>query len=232
MRLTTTAAIAVASAFGAGACGFTSHTGPVVREQHAVERGAAASASVSIEMHAGELTMKPGANTLFQGDFKFNVDALKPRISYTVNGSVGELKVSQGSASGNIENTWNLSLDNTTPLDLRVHMGAGDADLALGNLNLQNLAIRQGAGDLDVDLRGAPSKSYGVLIQAGAGDITVRLPVGVGISANTNRLVGDVRVAGLVERDGRWINPRAEASPVTIDVRVQHAVGDIRLLAE
>jgi hypothetical protein len=29
-----------------------------------------------------------------------------------------------------------------------------------------------------------------------------------------------------------WINALAEPSPVTIDLQVQHAIGDLRLLAE
>ena len=38
-------------------------------------------------------------------------------------------------------------------------------------------------------------------------------------------------MTGLEKRYDRWINPRA-ASPVTIDVRIQHAIGDLTLIAE
>ena len=50
-------------------------------------------------------------------------------------------------------------------------------------------------------------------------------------SASTSGLIGD-NVSGLEKRDGRWINPRAEASPVTIDLQVQHAIGDLKIVAE
>ena len=183
-------------------------------------------------MSAGEIAVKSGAKTLFEGDFDFNVPSLKPAIAYAVDGTAGTLKVSQGSTSGNYENTWHLSLDETTPIDLQLTLGAGDAELVLGRLNLQSLAIRLGAGDLVVDLRGTPAKSYKVTVQAGTGDTTIRLPVGVGISASTTGLIGDSNVSGLEKRDGRWINPKAEASPVTIDLQVQHAIGDLRLIAE
>ena len=69
-------------------------------------------------------------------------------------------------------------------------------------------------------------------MQAGAGDTTIRLPAGVGISARTSGLIGDANVSGLEQRDGRWVNPRAEGSPVTIDLNVQHAIGDLRIVAE
>jgi hypothetical protein len=39
-------------------------------------------------------------------------------------------------------------------------------------------------------------------------------------------------LSGLEKRDDRWVNPRADASPVTVDVQVQHAIGDLRVVAE
>jgi len=206
--------------------------GPVVHEHHNVERGTATSARVEIDMSAGELDVKSGAMTLLAGDFDFNVPELKPSIAYAVDGSTGALKVSQGSVSGNYENKWSLSLDETTPVDLHVTLGAGDVQLLLGRINLQSLSVRLGAGDLVLDLRGTPAKSYSVNVEAGAGDTTIQLPASVGISARTSGLIGDANVSGLEKRDGRWINARAEGSPVTIDLAVQHAIGDLRVVAE
>jgi N-terminal domain of toast_rack, DUF2154 len=227
----TAAAVVVATVWTI-ACGTSGPAGPVVHEHHTIERGAATSARVEINMSGGELELKSGAATLFAGDFDFNVPALKPAIDYAVDGAAGTLKVSQGSASGNYENTWRLSLDETTPVDLDVNLAAGDLQLVLGRVNLRGLTVRLGAGDLNLDLRGTPSTGYSVNVQAGAGDTTIRLPASVGIFARTSGLIGDSNVSGLEKRDGRWINPHAEASPVTIDVQVQHAIGDLRLLAE
>ena len=232
MRSITACAVLIVTAVWTLACGASVATGPVVHEHHNVERGAATNARVEIDMSAGDLDMKSGAMTLFAGDFDFNAPDLKPAIAYTVDGSTGILKASQGSLSGNYENKWSLSLDDTTPVDLRVTLGAGDAQLVLGRLNLQKLAIRLGAGDLTVDLRGMPSRSYSVNIEAGAGDTTIQLPASVGISASTSGLIGEANVSGLEKRDGRWVNARAEGSPVTIDLSVQHAIGDLKITAE
>jgi hypothetical protein len=228
----TTAGAAITVAVWTIACGMGGPAGPVVREHHAIERGAATSARVEIDMAAGDLELKSGAATLFEGDFDFNVPDLKPDITYAVNGESGALKVTQGSASGSHENRWHLSLDETTPVDLDVKLSAGDAQLVIGKLNLRSLAIRLGAGDLVVDLRGAPSKSFSANVTAGAGDTTIHLPTTVGVSVKTSSLITDVNVSGLEQRDGRWINPRAAASPVTIDLDVQHAIGDLKLVAE
>ena len=183
-------------------------------------------------MSAGELEMRSGATALFEGDFDFNVPDLKPSVAYAVDGATGTVKVSQGSVSGNYENAWRLSLNDMTPVELDINLGAGDADLALGRLNLDALDIRLGAGDVVIDLRGMPTRSYRAKVQTGAGDTTIHLPSGVGISARTSGFIGDTNVSGLEKRDGRWVNARADGSPVTVDLDVQHAIGDLRILAE
>lgn len=232
MRTLMAGAAVIVTAFSTAACGSNEQAGPVVREHHVVERGAATSARVDIDMSAGELAVSSGADTLFAGDFDFNIAALKPAIAYSVQGNTGMLKVSQGSVSGSYENTWDLSLDEKTPMDLHVNLGAGDAQLVLGRLNLRSVDIRLGAGDVVVDLRGTPARSYGVSLKAGAGDTTIHLPASVGLSVRSSGLIGDTDVSGLEKRDGRWINPRAAGSPVTVDLDVQHAIGDLKISAE
>ena len=229
IRAGATPAIALLWTIG---CGTGAPAAPVVTEHHSIERGDATRARIEIDMGAGELDVKSGAATLFEGDFDFNVPDLKPAIAYAVDAGTGTLRVSQGSASGSYENNWRLNLDETLPIDLQISLGAGDSRLVLGGLNLQSLTIRLGAGDVTVDLRGTPKRSYPAKIQTGAGDTTIHLPAGVGISASTSGFIGDVNVSGLEKRDGRWVNARAGASPVRVDLDVQHAIGDLRLVAE
>src|SRR5262245_8962147 len=122
------ASLAIVAVCGTVACGTSGPVGPIGHEPHSIGRDAATAARAEIGMSASEVSVKTGAKTLFEGDFDFNVPSLKPAIAYTVDGTAGTLKVSQGSTSGNYENTWRLSLDETTPIDLQVSLGAGDAD--------------------------------------------------------------------------------------------------------
>ena len=78
MRSLTACAVLIATAVWTLACSGSVATGPVVHEHHNVERGAATDARVEIDMSAGDLDVKPGAMTLFAGDFDFNVPDLKP----------------------------------------------------------------------------------------------------------------------------------------------------------
>jgi len=231
MRLRTMALIAL-TGLTATACSIGTPAGPVAKEHHAIERGDATRARVEVDMTAGDLFVTSGAAQLFEGDFEFNVPALKPAIAYGMEGTTGVLKLSQGSASGSYENRWRLNLDEATPVELHINLGAGDSQLTLGRLKLESVAVRLGAGDLTLDLRGMPAGSYPVSVNAGAGDTTIHLPASAAISVRTLGLIGETSVKGLEKRDDRWINPRAAASPVTIDLRIQHAIGDLKLDAE
>jgi len=232
VRSANVVAVVTVAVLGIAACATSVPAGPVVREHHTVDRGAADRARVEIKMSGGDLSVKSGAATLFEGDFEFNIPALKPAVSYAVDGTTGALKVSQGSTSGNYENNWRLRLDETTPVDLQVDLGAGDVQLALGRLNLQSLAVSLGAGDLMLDLRGMPAKSYKVSVKAGTGDTTIQLPASVGLSVSTSGIIGDTNVSGLEKRGERWVNARAGGSAVTIDLAVEHAIGDLKISAE
>jgi hypothetical protein len=226
------AAVSLAGLLSLAACNLGAPPGPLAREQQSVEAGDATHARVDIEMSGGELAIQSGATGLFAGEFEFNRPSLKPVVAYSVDGTAGRLKVSQGSVSGSYENTWRVELDERLPLELHITLTAGDAELVLGRLTLESLAIQLGAGDLKVDLRGMPARSYPVSINAGAGDTTIQLPASANISARTFGLIGDANVSGLEQRDGRWVNARAPASPVRIDLQIQHAIGDLTLAAE
>ncbi len=52
------------------------------------------------------------------------------------------------------------------------------------------------------------------------------------VTSGAMTLIGDVSGTGLEERDGRWINPRATTSPVTVNFEVQRAIGDLKIVAE
>jgi hypothetical protein len=182
-------------------------------------------------MNAGELKVASGASRLMEGEFTYNVDRLKPVIEQ----SPGTLRISQGDTTGfgvGAESRWDLRLNNGAPLDVNAKLGAGEAELVLGELNLQNLQVGIGAGQVHVDLRGAPKQSYGVRIEGGVGETVVYLPRSVGISATAAGGLGSISVNGLEKRGESWINAGHESDAVQITVDVKGGIGEIRLTAE
>jgi hypothetical protein len=210
-------------------------TGPIAHERRIVELDKADLTRVRLRMSAGELEVRGGAATLVEADFAYNVPEWKPSVSHTTKGSESDLEISQGKGPtvfGDTENRWRLALNDARPIDLNAHLGAGEARMKLGSLHLRNVELHVGAGEADVDLRGNPTESYRVQIHGGVGQATVRVPTTVAVSATASGGLGSINVSGLEQRDGRWINPRAGSSPVTIDLDVRGGIGEIRIVAD
>ena len=189
------------------------------------------STRVSLEMSAGELKVASGAAKLMEGQFTYNVDRFKPVIER----KPGELRISQGEAQGfgvGVESRWDLRFNEGVPLDVTAKLGAGEAELDLGELNLRNLQVGIGAGQVHVDLRGTPKQSFDVRIEGGVGETVVYLPRSVGISATAAGGLGSISVNGLEKRGERWINAGHESDAVQITVDVKGGIGEIRLTAE
>jgi hypothetical protein len=217
------------------ACSHGEPIGPLQHEHTVVNLDRAELSRIRLTMEAGELRVKGGAAKLAEADFTYNVAAWKPSVVQNLNRTPPELSITQAtgvSTSGNTTNRWELALNDQQPLEIIAHLGAGEAHMTLGALNLRNVELTVGAGEVDMDLRGQPTTSYSVSIHGGVGTATVHLPSTVAISAKASGGLGDINVSGLEQRDGRWINPRATSSPVTIDLDVHGGIGEIRLEAE
>lgn len=73
--------------------------------------------------------------------------------------------------------------------------------------------------------------------KTGAAVVVAALGIACGTSTPAGPVVHERHTvergaAARVEMDMSWINARAEGSSVTIDLAVQHAIGDLRVVAE
>lgn len=214
-----------------GGCGFGSvATGETRNETVSFDLDDSKSAQVQIRMGSGELHVKSGTPKLMEGTFTYNVAEWKP----VVDRRPGELSLSQpgssGSSFGNTVNNWELTLNRELPMEVRADLGAGEANLELGQMTLSRVELNIGAGEMNVDLRGEPKHAYTVQIRGGVGETTVHLPKDVGISATATKGIGDISTEGLENRDGVWVNPDRIGAPVTVRLDVKGGVGAIRLV--
>ena len=218
-----------------GGCGFSTATGETRKERVSFDVGESTGVRVELRMGAGELNVRGGTPKLMEGEFSFNVADWKPVVDYRAGGaSTGDLKLSQpsssGSSLGHSVNNWRVMLNGDLPLDLTASLGAGEANLDLGDMNLDRVEMSIGAGKVDVDLRGEPKRSYTVQIRGGVGETVVHLPKDAGISATATKGLGDITIEGLEQRDGVWVNPERIDAPVTVRLDVKGGVGEIRLV--
>ncbi len=229
-------AFAAGILFTAGCRHVEVHAGPALTETRVIERQGAESVQMEVVMAAGQLKMSGGAKSLLEADLRFAPESQRPEVRYDVTGFRGRLSVLQqhhrGPVVGRSVSDWDLRLNEDTPLDLHVKLGAGESRLDLGKLTLRNLEVELGAGSLKVDLTGQPKKTMDVRIRGGVGEAVVQLPRDVGIEVRAQGGIGEITTRGLRKHGDLYQTEEAERGKVAMRVDVRGGIGAIRLNAE
>jgi hypothetical protein len=233
--------------------------GALQNKSETVELGEAESVDVLIDMGAGTLDINGGAAALLEADFAYNVDDIEPEVSYSdgnlsIRQGDADVGVRSLFQTAEFRNDWDLRLNESVPMTLDVNFGAGRSELNLGTLDLSRLDVDTGAGEVTIDLAGVGSLSNFTLsmgagevtidltgdwtrdlnatIDGGLGELTVRLPSGVGVRVNVSTGLGDVNAGGLT-RDGEYyVNDLYGESEVTLFITVNAGVGQVNLVTE
>jgi hypothetical protein len=211
--------------------------GPTQHEARSIDKDASERVTVDLKMGAGNLRVDSRTqDQLMRADFTYNVASWKPYVRYSAAASHGRLSVDQpGNTSkhfGKMKYEWDLRLARDVPMDIRVHFGAGEADLSLGGLSLRGVDVDMGVGKLNLDLRGNPKHNYDVHVRGGIGEATVRVPADVGVYGEAEGGIGEIKTPGL-RRDGRrFFNDAYEHSKVTIHLDIRGGIGAIRVISE
>ena len=182
-----------------------------------------------VHMSAGELRIAGGAaGKLLEADIQTSGD--RPKVRYD-DGSRGRLEISEEGTNfhlGNTKNDWDLRLSEKTPIDLEVHLGAGEARIDLSDVILHSLVIHMGAGELDLDLRGDYPSDVDIEIHGGVGEAKLKLPRHANIDAEVHGGLGDVSAHGLEQHDDRYVN-RGSAGARRMTLQIHGGIGHIDL---
>lgn len=204
-------------------------------ETRTIERQGAETVQVEIAMAAGELKLRGGARALMEADLRYAPDSWKPEVRYEVSGFRGRLSVRHPGSpgiGGKTVSDWDLRLNEDTPLDIHVKLGAGESTLDLGALTLRNLEVEVGAGSLKLDLTGKPKKTMDVKIRGGVGEAVVRVPREEGVEVDARGGLGEITASGLRKSGNLYRTEAAERGRVGMRISVHGGIGAIRLIAE
>ncbi|MEP7352823.1 MAG: toast rack family protein, partial [Acidobacteriota bacterium] len=157
--------VSLALSLALSACG-TAHQGPAQHRSQSVPMDQTMLTRVEITMGAGEFQVDGGSTNLMDADFDYTDPASNPAVEYHSTGTRSDLTIREpdGGSSGNDHYKWRLRLNDKANLDVVAKLGAGQANMNLGNLNLRNVELNMGAGQVDMDLRGLPKQSYEVRV--------------------------------------------------------------------
>lgn len=211
--------------------------GDMRTETESVELGSADDAKVHVKMDAGKLDIAGGAETLMQATFEYNVDKWQPSVEYSLNGSQGVLFVEQPDAIISMvgrgqTNHWDLRFNDAVPIDLGVETGASEAMLDLRGLDLTGLQVSVGVGSTTVDLSNALDHDLSASIDGGVGNLTVKLPDGMGVRVSASSGLGGLTRAGLQKDGNGYVNDAYGVSPHTLLLDISSGIGAIELLAQ
>jgi hypothetical protein len=229
-------ALILFAALSLASCNSDLRVGALQTESQSVELGDAESVHVEINFGAGDLDLTGGAEKLLEAGFVYNVARLKPEVKYTS----GTLVVRQPETNGlpdlrdiaDFRNEWDLRLNDETPIDLRVIVGGGSANLQLAGLSLARLDVSLGAGQSTLDLNGDWVRDLDVTIDTGAADLTVRLPSDVGVRVEVDRGPTAIDASGLTQDGNVYTNAAYGVSEVTLHIHVEAGIGVVNLEVE
>lgn len=212
----------------------TLSAGPLQTESRLIELGEAESAQIQVRMGAGRLRIEDGSQALLEGAFTYNIPEWRPELTYTVDGEIGQLLIQQPSGieilpqRGVSQYEWNLRLNDRVPITMNVVLGAGEAQLYLGELRLSDLSVSTGAGNTIIDLSGAWYNDLNVNIQGGVGQIDLVLPDRVGIRLETSGLAL-IEVDDLTREGNVYTNPSYGQSQANLLITFQAGLGALNV---
>ncbi len=205
-------------------------------ERQSVELDKSEMVQVKLALGAGELKVRGGSAKLMDGEFTYRGNG-RPEIRYDSSSFRGKLNVQSASMKDGLKlgphgGRWDIALNETVPMNLEVHMGAGENDLDLGRLNLRDLSVHMGAGRVKLDLRGDPTRNMNVQVHGGVGEAVVYVPNTVGVRMEGHGGIGSIDVRGMLKRGNHYENDLYAKAPVRMNVQIHGGVGSIKVYAE
>lgn len=128
-----------------------------------------------------------------------------------------------------------ITFDEPNPIACdRLEVGAGAAEFTLeklGNARCRVIEVAGGVGDITLDFTGAwdPAVSPRVKILVGFGDVTLRLPIGVGIEVDIDRLFAGFESSGFMKRGSRYVSHDYDGAAQKLRLDIKAALGDVHV---
>lgn len=213
-------------------------TGSTQTTTQQVELQGASQVDANISVGWGTVNINGGATPyLLDGSFTYNVAEWEPTVTYTTEGSQGVLAVEaprfslteSGMPTDAAISQWDLTINETVPLNLNLSLGASNNQLVLGNLNLTNLTINAGAGEDSINLTGPWTSSFTAQVNGGVQPTTIIVPTDVGVLVTINSGIGGSTIdPALIETDnGKYRNAAYGTATTNIELTVNTGVGAI-----
>jgi hypothetical protein len=126
-----------------------------------------------------------------------------------------------GPFPGSIGPTWDLGLSPQVPIDLKVDVGAGEA-----NLDLTHVQVNMGVGETTLTL---PSQGqFQAVVDGAIGQTTLVIPQGMAarITVDTG-LASSQLPSGYQKQDNVYTSPNFESADNRVEIKADQAIGNL-----
>jgi hypothetical protein len=123
---------------------------------------------------------------------------------------------------------WNIEFTPRIPLEMAVSRGVGGVNLDLTRLKVTELDVGGGVGETIVTFPAAAGSTR-ASVKAAIGDITVKIPDGVGAKIHVSKLLASVDVMNqrFVRSGDEYVSTNYDTAENKLDVEINLVIGDI-----
>jgi hypothetical protein len=209
----------------------------VQREQSSIPLAGATEAALTLHHGAGRLSVNGGAapDQLVSGSFGGGLDSTRGSESgrLTVDMRVRDRDATHyifgpwhGGWAGALD--WDVALNQSIPLTLRLETGASEARLSLRDTQVRELRLKTGASSTLIELPASAGFTR-VLIESGAASVKIRVPQGVAASIEVKSAMAGIHVdaARFPRSGGRNESPDYASAPNKAEILVETGAGSV-----
>lgn len=214
-------------------------SGSTSREESSVPLEGAREAAVTIHHGAGRLAVGAGAagDLLASGSFGGGLEVSRRMEGQRLS---ADLRVRdrdpsrwffgswRGGWAGLLD--WDLRLNASIPISLRVESGASETRLSLEDLQVRELLLKTGASSTTVDLPARAGHTR-VTVETGAASVRIRVPQSVSASITVRSTLAGIRVntARFPGSLGSYRSPDFDSAANKAEIFVDTAVASVEI---
>lgn len=111
---------------------------------------------------------------------------------------------------------------------VRIEAGAAELDvIGLGNVRARRIEFQGGVGSTTLDFTGRWARNADASVHMGLGELTLRLPRGLGVELRQRSFLTSLDSQGLVKRGDSYFSADWETAPHRLTIEINAAFGSI-----
>jgi len=188
-------------------------------------------ALIELDLDVGKLTLGESTPLLYECISQYRYTEFEPfeEFSHTekeANILIYHSPLTKGRVSNNIQNEWQLKLNNRIIYNLSIKTGAIDIDYNLLDFKVEELYIESGASNINLV---TPQYDSKIIIDTGVANINIAIPDNVGATVNIDSGIAIKDLENFIKKDGVYISHNFIESEFKTEIEIDCGVSNIEV---